>query len=112
MARTACALAHMHTRTRTDSPSNAAFTCAQDRQISFCARFAGLWFSSPVVTFLLGPPGLLPSSSAPLSLLRLGREEAAAEVGPAHPTRAELWEKAGTAGLASGLRPVCFPLAP
>lgn len=25
-------------------------------------------------------------------------------------TRAELWEMAGTAGLASGLRPVCFPL--
>ena len=52
---------HMHTRLRTDSPSNAALTCAQARQISFCAHFAGLWFSSPVATFLLGPPGLPPS---------------------------------------------------
>lgn len=80
MPRTACAHTHMHTRLRTDSPSNAALTCAQARQISLCAHFAGLWFSSPVATFLLGPPGLPPSSSAPLSWLCPGREEAAAEV--------------------------------
>lgn len=56
------------------------------------------------------PPGF--PWSASFLFLRPGRGEEAAEVWPAHPAKAELWDKAGNAGLASGLRPVCFPFAP
>lgn len=130
ISRTSCARTHTcthgHTLAHTHnahSPSNAARTRARAWTFPFCARFAGpelllLVFSflsfiaSSFASFLLDPPGWLLPLCPGGALAYSSREEPGPQRCALHAQRGPSSGTAGTKGLASGLRPVCFPFAP
>ena len=125
ISRTPCARTHMHTH----SPADAAGTRARAWTFPYCARFAGHAFrlrvpsfrsftSSSFATFLLSfPPSPTLACLIPLQLPRgvprllRGMEKGRRRRALSARREGRATRAAGTAGLASGLRPVCFPFA-
>lgn len=113
---------HLHTRTtRIPPPMPPAHVREPGR--FFCARFAGpallllvfsflSFISSSFATFLLDPPGWLLPLCPGGALAYSVREERGPWSCALHAQRGPSSGAVGTKGLASGLRPVCFPFAP